>query len=60
MLVDSSPGNVSIEDAHSQQPETASTNGSHAADKQGSGISFPTARDERGVRQPYIKRLRIR
>ncbi len=60
MLVDSSPGNVNIEDVHSQQPETASTYGSHTAEKQGCGISFPVARDGHGVRQPYIKRLRIR
>ena len=60
MLIDSSPAILDHGRAGAPQAHSERNNGSHAAGEAASTISFPLARTEHDVKQPYIKRLRIR
>ena len=62
MLVDSAPAGATIatESPSTSVAQRGDMTGSYAAAGAGGGISFPRARSEHGVKQPYIKRLRIR
>ena len=61
MLIDSSPADLNDSKESiplPQQAQNESANG-YVSAKEGNAISFPTARGEHDVRQPYIKRIRI-
>ena len=61
MLVDSAPeATIAIESPSISEAQRGDMNSSHAAAGAAGGISFPRARSEHGVKQPYIKRLIIR
>ena len=62
MLIDSAPAEALIATGSpsTSKAQGEDMTGSYAAAGAVGGISFPRSRSEHGVKQPYIKRLRIR
>ncbi|CAL5219355.1 g1171 [Coccomyxa viridis] len=60
MLVESSPAGLDEGRTSAPHGQSESANGSRAAGEGAGAIRFPPPRAEHDVKQPYIKRLRIR